>query len=163
MGVAVTLIAGPASAAATPRLAGTFSTKQKVTQAVNGEPVGRVTTKPYKFVPKCGTGACATVMTRVHGDGTTQTYTLNPVSGKAQYTGGATYVSSCYTSNGGVLIKKGYTYTEKLTITVTKTSAGAATAYTGVMHLAFTPTAAAQNKCPAGSETIALTSVKKTG
>jgi hypothetical protein len=31
------------------------------------------------------------------------------------------------------------------------------------MHLAFTPTAAGKNKCPAGSETIALTSVKKTG
>jgi hypothetical protein len=163
VGVAVTLIAGPASAAATPRLAGTWTTKQKVTASHHGESVGGVTTRPYKFVPKCSSGACATVVTRLHGDGSKETYTLNPVSGKAQYVGTTKYVSSCYSSQGGVLISKGYTYSEKLTINVTKTSAGSATAYTGVLSLTFTPTAAGKSKCPAGSESLALTSVKKTG
>ena len=62
-----------------------------------------------------------------------------------------------------MLIKKAYTYSEKLTINVTKTAAGSATAYTGVLSLTFTPTAAGKNKCPAGSESVALTSGKKTG
>jgi hypothetical protein len=162
-GVAVTLIAGPASAAATPRLAGTWSTKQKVTSSHNGEPVGKTNVKPYKFVPKCGAGACPTVVTRLHGDGSKETYTLKPVSGKAQYVGSTKYVSSCYTAKGGVLISKGYTYSEKLTINVTKSSGGSATAYTGVLSLTFTPTAAGKNKCPAGSESVALTSGKKSG
>jgi hypothetical protein len=162
-GAAVTLLAGPASAAATPRLAGTWVTKQKVTSSRNGEPVGKTNTKPYKFVPKCGAGACATVVTRLHGDGSKQTYTLQPVAGKAQYAGTTKYVSSCYTSKGGVLISRGYTYSEKLTINVTKSSAGAATGYSGVLSLTFTPTAAGKNKCPAGTETVALTSGKKTG
>jgi hypothetical protein len=162
VGAAVVLIAGPAGAASTPRLAGTWSTKQVVTQSQNGETVGHTTVKPYKFVPQCSTGACATVMTRVHGDGSKQTYVINP-NKNSTYTGGATYLGSCYSSNGGVLIAKGYKYTETLTIHVTKTSAGSASAFTGILTLGFTPTAAGKSKCPQGSEIVSLTSGKKTG
>jgi hypothetical protein len=99
----------------------------------------------------------------VHGDGSKETYTLNPVSGKAQYTGNTTYLGSCYSSKGGVLIKNGYKYAEKLPITVTKTAGGSATAFTGQLSLVFVTTPAGKNKCPTGSETVALTSLKKTG
>lgn len=145
-----------AKAATATRLSGAFNVVQLVTAAQNGDPVGYSQTLPYTFVPSCGSGPCATQMTRRHNDGTNLTYTVNPDSA-GDYVGNSTYVGSCY-RNSAPVVQAGETYTETIKITPTASSGGNVSAFTGTLSLSFVPTASGTaNGCSGGSETLQLT------
>ncbi len=161
--VAVLATSTVAQAATPARISGRFVTSQKATAQHNSvQPVGSVTTAPYTFRPTCASGACVTTFTRLHGDGSPETYALRPTATGA-YTGASTYLGSCYSTAAQVLVANGYSYKESITLTPVKVLAGSVAAYNGTLKLTFTPTAAGRAKrCTPGFLTLALTSGKHT-
>lgn len=161
--VAVLATTTSAQAASPARLSGRFVTAQKtVAQKNSVQPVGSVTTAPYTFRPACASGACVTTLTRLHGDGSPETYRVRPTT-TGSYAGSTTYLGSCYSTSANVLVPKGYTYRESVALTPVKVVAGAVASYRGTLKLTFAPTAAGRAKgCTPGFLTLALTSGKHT-
>lgn len=151
--VAPTVAAAHADSPALGRLSGTFDVTGKVTQSLNGEPVGTTWVRPFKFVPQCASGACPTMSIRTRGDGVVVKNLLSPTLNS--YKGTKTYLGACFLHAGGQ-VANAYTYTETTTITPIKAGA-TVTTFTGTMKLVAKPTAiGVAKKCSYSTMTLTL-------
>ena len=145
-GTALALVAGPASAAGSPRIAGSDTISFTYTASNTSRfPVGTGGKRLWKFTPTCAKGGCVTTFDRVSGTGVHYVYRITP-SG-VTYTGSTTYGDNCYNiKTGALILKNAYNDKETLTLKVTKVVGGSAKAFTAKIVFVYTPTAAARAK-----------------
>jgi hypothetical protein len=154
--VAIALsLAGVASAAGPGRLAGTFKVRIKITQVKNviGQHVGDTGVVKWKFIPKCATGGCATVLRRHTLDGKVVIEKLSVSAGN--YREKWVQQTDCFNNKTGKLIlRKAYKLTYVLKVHPTNMVNGVVTAFTAVAKTTSTVTAKAKAKgCYPASET----------
>lgn len=136
-------------------MSGTYTVHTKVLSSQNGEKRGKKAVSYMRLTPKCDTGACATRLSRVRGDGKTVRIWLDPTA-DGTYEGSTTYFGGCYFANGTVK-QRAYKYTERISLTPVKLDGDHILTFTGVMKLTFKPTAAGERlNCGAGRQTVQL-------
>ena len=140
-----TIAAGAPAGAMAPRLTGSFRTKLTITYANNlGKArVGDAASRTWTFTPACATGACTTVLRRpsIYSK-SVYVYTLD-VKSASQYRGSTKPAfAPCEIHGSTQVIRRGYSETQTIVLQVTRSSAGAAVAYTGTEDSLYTPTSA---------------------
>jgi hypothetical protein len=128
--LAILAFAGPASAQ-TPTtdalLKGSFQMSGRVTAAQNvrGERVGQVVTRTWTFTPQCAAAPCAAVLLVRRRSGGTDTLTLEQTR-TGSYAGAGVFYAPLRCS--GRIYPRGQEIPFRITVRVTATNAGAASA-----------------------------------
>ena len=142
------------------RVSGTFATHTVITSQANSiQPVGFAADVPYRFTPKCSSGACSVDFVRTTSKGVTHAYVLT-LGADGSYSGTATYLSECYDlQTGGLLASDAYATTEVATLHPTG-AGGIANSFDGQVTITFAPTpVGSQAGCKPGNQTIEASGV----
>jgi hypothetical protein len=161
LGVAIAALAfAPivAAGAETPRFAGKYRTEMTITYVNHVFRVykGSRAVRTWTFVPRCGSGACLTVLNRpsiATASNRVFVYSIRP-SSASQYRGSTKPIlDSCFDENGAFVSAEAFTRTQTIVLKVTKVAAGHVVAFTGTEHTVLTPTAVGrQHRCLRGEQ-----------